>query len=364
MKTVPVSDKADKSYTLPAAAYIDPQILDLEKETIFFRSWLFAGHVCELGIPGSFITRQIFDQSVLIIKGTDDEIRAFYNVCSHRAHELLSGTGQTDRIQCPYHAWTYHINGGVNEIPGSDQMDLEKGEFCLKPVRCEIFGSMIFINLDEDTESLASLSPQVPAEIDGFFTGLENVSLLSSSEHVSKSNWKANVDNFVEFYHYGATHHPSAELGTSSFQIVNHPNHISQRATPASADNKDSEITPEYLHKRLAFWYLWPNTGFSVFPGSPFFVVTTFEPDDVDTGRMQMKIYGPRKMLDDKAFEEFRRAKAIILREDVAACESVQRGLHSKGYNQGRFIVDQDQQLVSESGVHHFHRMVLQALEK
>ena len=191
MKTVPVSDKADRSYTLPAAAYIEPQILDLEKETIFFRSWLFAGHISELSEAGDYITRQIFDQSVLIIKGTDGEIRAFYNVCSHRAHELLSGSGQTDRIQCPYHAWSYHINGAVKTIPGSDQMDLEKGEFCLKSVRSEIFGSMVFINLDEGSESLASLSPQVPGEITSYFPDLDNVTLLSSSEHVSKSNWNA-----------------------------------------------------------------------------------------------------------------------------------------------------------------------------
>jgi choline monooxygenase len=76
-----------------------------------------------------------------------------------------------------------------------------------------------------------------------------------------------------------------------------------------------------------------------------------------------MKIYGPAEMADDKVFEDFRKARASILQEDVAACESVQRGLHSKGYNQGRFIIDEDQQQVSESGVHHFHLMVLQALE-
>jgi len=72
-------------------------------------------------------------------------------------------------------------------------------------------------------------------------------------------------------------------------------------------------------------------------------MVTTFEPDDADTGRMQMKIYGPEDMADDKSFEDFRKAKATILQEDVAACESVQRGLHSKGYTQGRFIIDEDQ---------------------
>jgi choline monooxygenase len=242
-------------------------------------------------------------------------------------------------------------------------MDLEKAEFCLKSVRCEIFGSMVFINLDEDSETLASLSPQVPEQINSFLPDLDKVTLLSSSEHVSKSNWKVNVDNFVEFYHYGATHHSSADLDTSSFQIINHPNHIYQLATPANADAKDAEITPEQLHKRLAFWYLWPNTGFSVYPGSPFFIVTTFEPDDADTGRMQMKIYGPADMLDDQSFEAFRKARATILQEDVAACESVQRGLHSKGYNQGRFIIDEDKQQVSESGVHHFHRMVLRAFE-
>ncbi len=363
MRTVPVSDKADESYTLPAAAYIDSQIFDLEKETIFFKSWLFAGHTSELSEPGSYVTRQIFDQSVFVIKGTDGEVRAFYNVCSHRAHELLSGSGQTDRIQCPYHAWSYHINGGVNAIPGSDQMDLEKAEFCLKPVHVEIFSDMVFINLDRDSESLASTSPQVPAEIKSHFPNLDKVTLLSCSEHEAKCNWKAIVDNFVEFYHYSATHHPAAEIDSSRYQIVNHPNHVFQVVT-ADGDGTDGQkITPDQLHQQLAFWYLWPNTGFSVFPGAPFFIITTFEPIEADMSRMTIRIYGPEEERDQQSFADFRQAKATILEEDVAACESVQRGMHSKGYNQGRFIIDQDKQQVSESGVHNFHLMVLHALE-
>ncbi|MDK1023474.1 MAG: SRPBCC family protein [Gammaproteobacteria bacterium] len=88
-----------------------------------------------------------------------------------------------------------------------------------------------------------------------------------------------------------------------------------------------------------------------------------FKPDAADTGRIQIKMYGPEDMPDNEAFEDFCKARATILQEDLSACESVQRGLHSKGYNQGRFIIDQDKQLLSESGVHHFHLMVLRALE-
>ena len=363
MKTVPLAVDADHSYTLPAAAYTDPQIFELEKDSIFFCSWLFAGQACELKETGSYITREIFDQSVLIIKGSDEKIRAFYNVCSHRAHELLSGSGRTDKIQCPYHAWSYHINGSVNSIPGAENMDLEKAEFCLKPVRLEEFGSMLFINLDQDAEPMISQSPQVPGEIEKYVPDMNNVALLSATSHSTKSNWKVNVDNFVEFYHYNATHHDDIDPSTIDYEIVNHPNHIYQEARPAAPDTDGDKVTPDKLHAKLAYWYMWPNTGLSVFPGAPFFMVTTFEPDGPDTGCMQLKIYGDADLANSEIFEDFRKAKSTILQEDVLACESVQRGLHSKGYNQGRFIVDNEKKQVSESGVHHFHRMILKALE-
>ncbi len=364
METVPLSENAGTSHTLPAAVYTDPQILDLEKHTVFFHSWLCVGHVCELESVGNYTTREVFDQSVAIIKGSDNEIRAFFNVCSHRAHELLSGSGHTDRIQCPYHAWSYHINGKVNEIPGSENMDLQIAEFCLKSVRLEIFANMMFINLDPEAPSLKSLAPQIPEEIARLLPQSEKICLLSDTSHQLKSNWKVAIDNFVEFYHYGPTHHSEVELSNSDYQIFNYPYHIAQIATPgAAARQQDTEITPEELHKSLAFWYLWPNTGISLFPGAPFFVIVTFEPDDVETSRIHLKLYGVEDAIDRQSFEEFRRARYSILEEDIAACESVQRGLHSMGYNQGRFIVDEDRQLVSENGVHHFHRMVLRALE-
>ena len=120
-------------------------------------------------------------------------------------------------------------------------------------------------------------------------------------------------------------------------------------------------INAEQQHRSLAFWYLWPNTGISLFPGSPFFVIATFEPVSEESCRIHLKMYSS-EAVDNREFEAFRHARFITLEEDIAACESVQRGMHSRGYHQGRFIVNDDQPLVSESGVHHFHRMLLNAL--
>ena len=145
----------ERSYNLPARYYTDPEIFEREKEAIFFKTWQFVGHVEDLPEPGCYITTKIFDQNVVIIRGKDGHLRAFYNVCSHRAHELLEGSGKEAKISCPYHGWTYELDGGLFSARGSEKVKgFEPSEFCLKTVRLEVFLNLIFVNLDPDAPSL------------------------------------------------------------------------------------------------------------------------------------------------------------------------------------------------------------------
>jgi len=104
---VPVSCDPARAHTLPARYYCEPDIHQREKDAIFYRSWWLAGHRSRLGAPGSYVTTRIHEQNVFVIRGRDGKLRAFYNVCQHRGHELLAGEGKTTLITCPYHAWCY-----------------------------------------------------------------------------------------------------------------------------------------------------------------------------------------------------------------------------------------------------------------
>ncbi len=128
----------ERSYTLPARYCIDPEIYEREKEAVFYRSWIYDGHMEDLPEVGSYITCAVLDQGIVVIRDKEGGLRAFYNVCSHRAHELLTGSGRTKAIVCPYHAWSYHLDGRLRTARGSEKVEgFDAGEFCLKSVRVE-----------------------------------------------------------------------------------------------------------------------------------------------------------------------------------------------------------------------------------
>src|SRR5262245_47516101 len=128
----------EHSYTLPAAYYTDPGVFEREKECIFFRSWNFACHQSQVREPGRYVACAIADQNIAVLRGHDGQLRAFYNVCSHRAHELLTGCGKAKLITCPYHAWTYQLDGRLRTAAGQKKVDdFEAQDFALKPVRVE-----------------------------------------------------------------------------------------------------------------------------------------------------------------------------------------------------------------------------------
>ena len=144
----PLDRDPARSPTLPSNLYTSPEVFAREREAIFFKSWHLAGHVSDLPEPGSYITAAIHDQGVFICRGKDGRLRGFYNVCAHRAHELLTGTGRARVITCPYHAWSYHLTGELRSARGAEALEgFEPKEFCLTPVKVETVGPLVFYAL-------------------------------------------------------------------------------------------------------------------------------------------------------------------------------------------------------------------------
>ena len=144
------SDCAQESFTLPSRYYTDPGIHDQEMSAIFQCSWLYVGHVSDLPDVGSYLTEEVAGQPILIVRSQDNSLRAFFNVCQHRGHTLLSGRGQLKgRIVCPYHAWCYGLDGALlsarmtRDIPNFDL-----AEFPLKPIQLATAAGLLFVNFD------------------------------------------------------------------------------------------------------------------------------------------------------------------------------------------------------------------------
>ncbi len=153
--------------SLAAKYYTDPEVFKIETNGLLTRTWQFAGHANQLKETGDYFTFDMAGESLFCIKGRDGEIRTFYNVCQHRAHQLVSGQGQTRVVVCPYHAWTYELTGELRAGPNIKAVEgFDKSSICLTSVRTEIFLGFIFVNLDNDAKPMDDWFPNVRTELE------------------------------------------------------------------------------------------------------------------------------------------------------------------------------------------------------
>jgi choline monooxygenase len=356
-----------KSFTLPGWAYTDAQLFERERTAIFERGWHYAGPLSQLADPGDYLTAGLLDQNIFIIRGKDGDLRGFYNVCQHRAHELLKGRGCAKVITCPYHAWSYHADGRLRSARGSEKMaEFNADDFKLKPVRIEVFADhFVFFTLDDDAAPLSEQAGDLAAELkeevlqDGMV-----VSTTYPNWRIA-CNWKVAIDNYLECYHCAPAHPAFADLvSMESYKTAASGLWSSQKGVVGRYDNKAYQLRRNAPEQRALFWWLWPTTTFNVLPGSPTLGVFSYVPESTGvtvTHGDRYAVPGSGFAPEDEARIEY--GRTVLNPEDVALCESVQRGLASKGYSQGRFIADPDGSVITEQAVHHFHRLVAQALE-
>jgi len=177
------------SLSLRAEAYTDPRWLQLEQQAIFYRNWLWVCHAEKLREAGSYVVADVQGRSICIVRDEADKLRAFYNVCKHRAHELLQGEGKINRIMCPYHAWLYDLSGQLRRTPHTENLkNFNPGEICLDQVAVEEFCGFIYVNLDPNAESLATLSGGLGAEILQFAPDVNELTFAHRLEFTIKSN--------------------------------------------------------------------------------------------------------------------------------------------------------------------------------
>jgi len=334
-----------------------------EREAIHFRSWHYAGTTQELLKPGDYLTARIVDQSIIIIRGQDGELRGFYNVCQHRAHELLQGRGRVHKITCPYHAWTYGTDGRFSGARGTATLkDFNATAFNLKPVRIEVFAkTFIFFNLDPAAVPLHDQAADLAADLEAEVPSFDRLTVAPGFASAEiQANWKVAVDNYLECYHCRNAHPALASLmDLGSFRVDVHPFWMSHKAELGRPDNAAYPVLPNAANTRTLWWWLWPTTTFNVLPGSAELSVFSFFPLGVGSTLQWGQRFGiPGDPVDAKR-EHYRNGP--LTEEDVALVESVQRGLHSRGYSSGRFIDDGDGE-VTERATHQFHRLVAGAL--
>jgi phenylpropionate dioxygenase-like ring-hydroxylating dioxygenase large terminal subunit len=367
----PLSELPEESFTLPSYMYTDPDIFELEKEKIFYKTWQYAAHKSLFSKPGDYQTLRICDQHIFVIMGDDSKLRAFYNVCQHRAHELLpEGSGNVARaIVCPYHAWAFEKSGELRGAPRSENRpSFNKKDFSLKSVKLEMFLDSAFVNLDPNAPPLSEIAGDLEQDIRArapFVNELDTSQSRFIADDIGLTNinagWKVVVDNYVECYHCEHAHKDFCDI--ISMDTYKHDAFglwARQLGEDIKDDNTAYKLEPNAPFKKSAFWFLWPNTTINILPGAEVLNFAIVRPTAIDKC-----LFEGHSISTSGKFHKGRQdyTANVLVPEDTALCESVQRGLKSKGYDQGPLIVDPSRSGRGEHALHHFHRLVQKAMK-
>lgn len=353
----------ERAYALPAPFYTEGRIAELERDRIFRRTWQWVCHVSEIANPGDYVTARVSDQDLIVIRGKDRAIRAFYNVCSHRAHELLKGRGNAKVITCPYHAWSYHADGRLRTARGAEHVaGFDHGEFALRDVRVEEFHSLVFVNLDADARLLALQARKLAPELEAWVPDMGALVHAHRLTFSIASNWKNVIDNFLECYHCPTAHPAFVELiDMKRYKVTTHDIHSSHMSFARSGSNSAYDVSGADVTAH-AVWWLWPNLCLLRFPGSGNIMVLNVVPDGVERTFETYDFYFLQPAPDEQQREAIRYIEDVLQPEDIAIVESVQRGQHSLGCRRSRLMVDRERSYWSEHGLHHFHALLHGAL--
>ncbi|TCP31312.1 choline monooxygenase [Scopulibacillus darangshiensis] len=344
-----VSENLSEAHTLPSWLYTDPEVLEFENKEIFSKTWQYVGHISQVGQKGDYFTTEVVGKPLIITHAKDGEIRAFYNVCSHRASKLLEGEGNKSIITCPYHAWTYHLDGSLNRAPNMSGVNsFNHDDFCLKTVRLEINESLIFVNLDPQAEPMSSTFGGLFESLTKFH--LENLKKVKVVETVCKSNWKVGIDNYLECDHCPLVHKSLVQqVNMDDYEVTIFDNYIYQ-GVPLKG-----EIDSNYkLGKGGRYYWLYPNMWLSFDPGPANLSIHKSVPIDHKTTKYIYTTFLMNETMS-KEEEDLLAIDQHVRREDRDICEEVQKGLETGAYTQGRFSL-------TENCVHHFHLLMQKKL--
>jgi choline monooxygenase len=350
--------RAALTHTLPYDWYVDPAALDVEHERIFDTAWQYVGHAGQVAEPGTVVAARAGRTPVLLTRARDGVLRGFVNVCRHRGFVLCDGEERRETIQCPYHAWTYGLDGALRSAPRADrELDLDHGELGLLPVSVDTWGPFVFANPLAGAPPLAEQLGELPHVMTETGIDLDRLVFAFRGEPAPYvANWKVIVENFLECYHCPVAHPSLAraiDVGADAYRLRTHPTFSSQHAVARNGGGGVYDAAGEV--EQGQFHLLFPNTTVNVMPGHPNLSIGPVLPDGPErTLRYLDYFFAPD--VDGAWRDEFMVLDAAVGDEDRVLVERVQAGIRSRGVPDGRLMPE------SERLIAHFQELVLAAV--
>jgi choline monooxygenase len=354
--------------TIPAAWYTDPRIAELERLNVLGKTWQLVARTSQLETPGQFISSTVAGEPVVVVRGNDGVLRAFYNVCRHHAAAVVTQPcGRASLLHCPYHGWNYGLDGSLKGMPEFEGVEnFDRSQNGLIPIRVETWECFVFINLDDHAAPLSTFLGRLVDRVAPL--AVAKLHYFDRRSYEIHCNWKVYVDNYLD----GGYHVPHLHKGLSSvldykqYTIENQDRYCLQSSpmvAPTESDSTEAassdDIATGASRKGDRAWYFWqyPNLMINCYEG--YMDTNVVIPLDVDHCRVIFDFYFAEIGEASRDYnEQSVNVGNRVQEEDLGICEDVQRGLKSRAYTAGRLSVRR------EAGEQLFHQLLAADLKK
>jgi choline monooxygenase len=348
----------ERARTIPSAWYFDPEIYALECRAVFGGAWQCAGRTDQVSEPGSFFTIEIAGEPVLVVRDEQGTLRAFHNVCRHKAAQVMNEPqGKATKLRCRYHGWTYDLAGRLRGVPEFDGVaDFRREDNGLVEMAVDTCGPLVFVHHGKPKQALKDFLAPFPEMTLGL--GLERMRFVRRQDYELGCNWKVFVDNFLDGGYHVNTVHPGLAGALDYSQYRTHVHgHSSVQISPIK-QSQDETIGKVRSGANAYYWWIFPNLMVNVYQGV--MDVNLALPLGPDRCRVVFDFYFERtEGMDAQSFMADSMAMAHQVQlEDMEICAEVQRGLKSRSYSTGRFSVKR------EAGGYHFHQLLARYLRE
>jgi phenylpropionate dioxygenase-like ring-hydroxylating dioxygenase large terminal subunit len=339
---------AEPELSLPGWIYRDPEYFEVEMERVIRPAWQVVCHANDVPAPGDWRTLDWLGESAIVIRGDDGEVRAFSNVCRHRASRVVSGAaGCARRLTCPYHAWTYALDGRLIGVPRkSEYPGLDPARLGLAPIELEAWRGFLFVRLAAGGPSVAAMMAPYEAEVAPYrFEALEALGRVTL--RTRKVNWKNVADNYSDGLHINVAHPGLTRLFGRGYTVEANE-HVDRMAgdlidRPSSNPSErayqallpEADHLPPALRRKWLYFKLWPNLAFDLYPDQVDFM--QFLPVSATETMIREISYAlPDERREMRAARYLNwRVNRRVNAEDTALIEGVQAGMASRSYTPG-----------------------------
>ena len=345
--------------TIPAPWYIDPRVMDLELRTVFSRSWQCAGRLDQLSTPGDYIACELpGGEPIVVARGGDHVLRGFFNVCRHHAAAVVTDAhGSAHHFRCPYHGWTYALDGALKGTPDfAGVCDFDRSANGLVRLDCAVCEKWVFVKPDAGGLSLDRvLGPELVNQLQAL--GLDGLHWMERRHYTLDCNWKVFVDNYLDGgYHVPHVHRGLDSVLDYSEYTIETGERFCLQWSPMVSEGADERTGTVRQGARAYYYWIYPNFMINCYGRA--MDTNLVIPRGVDKTEVIFDFYFSDVSADARGSNLASiEVSQQIQDEDVSICASVQRGLRSRAYQAGRLSVRR------EAGEHLFHRLLHSDLE-